>query len=145
MLCVCARVAFVNEIFILFSRSYYIPATPSASSTTATKNGEVDDQNEVGNHHQQQHHQIVLLANEQLEPSDNEQSHIAGAGDDDANNGDRKILNGATGDEELTPLTWLHDKNLLKGKFVVEIKKLKLMLPLFTFRNQLVMSQSAIV
>lgn len=28
---------------------------------------------------------------------------------------ERKISNGAT-DEELTPLTWLHDKNLLKGE-----------------------------
>jgi hypothetical protein len=46
----------------------------------------------------------VLLANEQMEPSDNEQ-----APDDDA--GDRKVSN----DEELTPLNWLHDKNLLKG------------------------------
>lgn len=68
----------------------YFPAT--------TTNG--DDQNEVNGNHQ-----IVLLANEQLEPSDNEQ-----APDD----GDRKASNGAT-DEELTPLHWLHDKNLLKG------------------------------
>lgn len=38
-----------------------------------------------------------------MEPSDNEQAP------DDA--GDRKVSN----DEELTPLNWLHDKNLLKG------------------------------
>lgn len=41
-----------------------------------------------------------------MEPSDNEQMP------DDA---DRKATNGTT-DEELTPLHWLHDKNLLKGK-----------------------------
>jgi hypothetical protein len=63
-----------------------------------TTNG--DDQNEVNGNHQ-----IVLLANEQLEPSDNELA-------DDG--GDRKVPNGAT-DEELTPLHWLNDKNLLKG------------------------------
>lgn len=47
----------------------------------------------------------MLLANEQLEPSDNEQT---------LDDGDRKTSNGGT-DEELTPLHWLHDKNLLKG------------------------------
>lgn len=49
---------------------------------------------------------IVLLATEQLEASDNEQN-----GDDSG--GARKAT--AT-DEELTPLHWLHDKNLLKGE-----------------------------
>ena len=68
-------------------------------SLATTSNG--DELNEVNGNHQ-----IVLLANEQLEPSDNEQQA--------PNNGDRKISNGAT-DEELQPLHWLHDKNLLKG------------------------------
>lgn len=68
-------------------------------SLATTTNG--DDQNEVSGNHQ-----IVLLANEQLEPSDNEQAP------DEA---DRKPTNGVT-DEELTPLHWLHDKNLLKGR-----------------------------
>jgi hypothetical protein len=49
----------------------------------------------------------VLIANEQLEPSDNEQPVSSEESDQ------RKITNG--GDEELTPLHWLHDKNLLKG------------------------------
>jgi hypothetical protein len=55
-----------------------------------------------GNHHPQ----IVLLTNEKLDPSESEKT-----GEDD----DRKISNGVT-DEDLTSLTWLHDKNLLKGK-----------------------------
>lgn len=38
-----------------------------------------------------------------MEPSDNEQTPDDGV--------DRKVSN----DEELTPLNWLHDKNLLKG------------------------------
>lgn len=67
-------------------------------SLATTTNG--DDQNEVSGNHQ-----IVLLANEQLEPSDNEQAPVEA---------DRKPANGVT-DEELTPLHWLHDKNLLKG------------------------------
>ena len=54
------------------------------------------------------HHQIVLLTNEKVESSDNEQMR-----DEE----ERKVsTNGAT-DEELTSLTWLHDKNLLKGSF----------------------------
>lgn len=73
-------------------------ASSSVSYITTTTNG--DDQNEVNGNRQ-----IVLLANEQMEPSDNEQAP------DDA---ERKTSNGAT-DEELTPLHWLHDKNLLKG------------------------------
>jgi hypothetical protein len=68
------------------------------NSLATTTNG--DELNEVNGNHQ-----IVLLANEQLEPSDNEQA---------PNDGDRKVSNGAT-DEELQPLHWLHDKNLLKG------------------------------
>lgn len=32
---------------------------------------------------------------------------------------ERKVSNGAT-DEELTPLTWLHDKNLLKGENMLQ-------------------------
>lgn len=68
-------------------------------SLATTTNG--DEQNEVnGNHH------IELLAREQLEPSDNEQA---------PDETDQKASNGAT-DEELTPLHWLHDNNLLKGK-----------------------------
>jgi hypothetical protein len=82
-------------IFI-FSSSFF---TTRALSLATTTNG--DELNEVNGNHQ-----IVLLANEQLEPSDNEQ-----APDD----GDRKVSNGAT-DEELQPLHWLHDKNLLKGR-----------------------------
>lgn len=50
----------------------------------------------------------MLIANEQLEPSDNEQPSSS----EDISE-QRKITNG--GDEELTPLHWLHDKNLLKG------------------------------
>ena len=46
-----------------------------------------------------------MLTNEKVESSDNDQMR-----DED----ERKVSNGAT-DEELTPLTWLHDKNLLKG------------------------------
>lgn len=45
-----------------------------------------------------------------MEPAENEQMR-----DDE----ERKISNGAT-DEELTPLTWLHDKNLLKGESTVD-------------------------
>ncbi|CRK99696.1 CLUMA_CG012969, isoform A [Clunio marinus] len=71
--------------------------TPSVNYITTTTN--VDGQNEVNGS------QIVLLANENLEPSDNEQT---------PDTVDRKVTNGAT-DEELTPLHWLHDKNLLKG------------------------------
>jgi hypothetical protein len=87
-----------------------------------------DDQNEVNGNHQ-----IVLLANEQMEPSDNEQAP------DDAV--DRKASN----DEELTPLNWLHDKNLLKGdsRSSEALSSRKLMSPSHS-RNQFVMSQSAI-
>lgn len=74
-------------------------SSPSTATTT-THGDDQNDQIEVNGNHQ-----IVLLANEQLEPSDNEQA---------ADDGDRKASNGAT-DEELTPLHWLHDKNLLKG------------------------------
>lgn len=62
----------------------------------------IEDQNEAINN------RIFLLATEQMEPSDNEQNP-----DDDMK--PVKVLNGGT-DEELTPLHWLHDKNLLKGK-----------------------------
>jgi hypothetical protein len=56
-----------------------------------------------GSHHSN-HHQIVLLTNEKIESSDGEQ-----AKDEE----ERKAI----GDEELTSLNWLHDKNLLKGAF----------------------------
>lgn len=65
-----------------------------------------DDKNEVNGN---QHQQIVLIANEQLEPSDSETTN--GKAEDAEH---RKISNG--GDEELQPLHWLHDKNLLKGE-----------------------------
>jgi hypothetical protein len=84
-----------NLFFIFFFTQSRVIAT--------TSNG--DELNEVNGNHQ-----IVLLANEQLEPSDNEQ-----APDD----GDRKVTNGAT-DEELQPLHWLHDKNLLKGEMTLQ-------------------------
>ena len=51
----------------------------------------------------------MLLATEQLEPSDNEQN---GDMDVDTGGGVQKVMNG---DEELTPLNWLNDKDLLKG------------------------------
>ncbi|CAG9806229.1 unnamed protein product [Chironomus riparius] len=80
---------------------------PSISSTTSSIASPmsyittINDQNVING----SHHQIVLLTNEKVESSDNEQIR-----DED----ERKVSNGAT-DEELTPLTWLHDKNLLKG------------------------------
>lgn len=52
----------------------------------------------------------MLVTNEKLEAYDNEQTP-----DDE----ERKTSNGAT-DEELTSLTWLHDKNLLKGLYSFE-------------------------
>lgn len=71
---------------------------------TAAPTTNSDDKNEVNGNQLQQ---IVLIANEQLEPSDSE--HVKS---EDAEH--RKISNG--GDEELTPLHWLHDKNLLRGE-----------------------------
>lgn len=65
---------------------------------------------------------IFLLATEQLEPSDNEQNgdneiDSGGGGGNSTSNCSNKITtNGAT-DEELTPLHWLNDKNLLKGLY----------------------------
>jgi hypothetical protein len=80
---------------------FSILAAAPANVTTASNAEGVN-----GNHHN--HHQILLLANEKLESSDNyEKSQIL--------NDERKVTNGAT-DEELTSLTWLHDKNLLKGE-----------------------------
>lgn len=77
----------------------------------------------------------MLLANEQLEPSDNEQA---------TDDGDRKASNGAT-DEELTPLHWLHDKNLLKGNELnVNLKGYLIKSLYHSHRNQLVLPQSAI-
>ena len=96
------RIYFFFLSHSLVSHSFIHPSIHSFIHLATTTNG--DDQNEVNGNHQ-----IVLLANEQLEPSDNEQ-----APDD----GDRKTSNGAT-DEELTPLHWLHDKNLLKGNLHV--------------------------
>lgn len=78
--------------------------SPSVNYITPTINSS-DDKNEVNGN---QHQQIVLIANEQLEASDSEQQNVK---TEDAEH--RKISNG--GDEELTPLHWLHDKNLLKG------------------------------
>lgn len=63
----------------------------------------IEDQNEAINN------RIFLLATEQMEPSDNEQNP-------DEDTKPVKMSNGGT-DEELTPLHWLHDKNLLKGNF----------------------------
>jgi hypothetical protein len=59
---------------------------------------------------------IILLATEQMEPSDNEQN------DNDIDSGGGTVVNSTNSnkmstDEELTPLHWLHDKNLLKGWF----------------------------
>lgn len=63
----------------------------------------IEDQNEAINN------RIFLLATEQMEPSDNEQNP-------DEDTKPVKVSNGGT-DEELTPLHWLHDKNLLKGNY----------------------------
>jgi hypothetical protein len=90
-----AALAIYENLFFIFSLTSLSHSLPLATTT----NG--DELNEVNCNHQ-----IVLLANEQLEPSDNEQA---------PNDGDRKTSNGAT-DEELQPLHWLHDKNLLKGR-----------------------------
>lgn len=53
-----------------------------------------------------------------MEPSDNEQNGDneidSGGGGKIATSSKKSTTNGAT-DEELTPLHWLHDKNLLKG------------------------------
>lgn len=64
----------------------------------------IEDQNEAINN------RIFLLATEQMEPSDNEQNP-------DEDTKPVKVTNGGT-DEELTPLHWLHDKNLLKGNYL---------------------------
>lgn len=74
----------------------------------------------------------MLLANEQMEPSDNGQTP------DDKN---RKAAHGAT-DEELTPLNWLHEKNLLKGKLKTFVNLFRLPHPLI-FRNQFDMPEIA--
>lgn len=66
----------------------------------------------------------MLIANEQMEQSDNEQTP------DDKN---RKVAHGAT-DEELTPLNWLHEKNLLKGKLKTFVNPFRLPNPPI-FRN----------
>lgn len=98
----------------MFLFVYFFMFSPATTTNS-------DDQNEVNGNHQ-----IVLLANEQMEPSDNEQAP------DDAV--DRKVS-----DEELTPLNWLHDKNLLKGdsrsRDTVSSQKLTIVFS----RNQFVM------
>jgi hypothetical protein len=56
-----------------------------------------------------------LLANEKFDSTiDNEQLQ----------SDEKKISNGAN-DEELTSLTWLHDKNLLKGYYLIIYLNLK--------------------
>lgn len=99
------------------------------SLATTTSVDDHNDQNGVNGNHQ-----IVLLANEQLEPSDNEQT---------SEEVDRKTSNGAT-DEELTPLHWLHDKNLLKGKKILITLTISMFNVFQSFRDQFVMPQSAI-
>lgn len=59
-----------------------------------------------------------------MEPSDNEQAPDDGE--------TRKVTN----DEELTPLNWLHDKNLLKGKFD-SLNAMKVKFMLFCFQESI--------
>lgn len=89
---------------------------------------------------------IFLLATEQLEPSDNEQNgdneiDSGGGGGNSTSNLSNKITtNGAT-DEELTPLHWLNDKNLLKGLyFVFVVSFLLLVSDIFYFIRSVVMA-----
>lgn len=67
----------------------------------------------------------VLLSTEQLNIDDNDALN---------NNNNNTILNGqvimSTNDEELTSLTWLHDKNLLNGECSLSISFAELSLHL---------------
>jgi hypothetical protein len=65
-----------------------------------------DGSNGVGN--------IVLLATEQMEITNADHDVINNNILNNVSNNNSNIITVNT-DEELTPLTWLHDKNLLKG------------------------------
>lgn len=109
---------FSSSLFSLFSFSFYILILESnlnGANHVSYQNGGSAANNNNNNSLGPQHigGNIVLLATEPVEITHSEH---------DAINNNNILSNGnsitiATTDEELTPLHWLHDKNLLKGKY----------------------------